>query len=340
MKKLFSMVSVLLLVLVLAGCSEIDSYKEDLDLKIARIEELETELSTLQETLDLSEDEVDSLKEEIILLQGQIYDNVLTFTFLDEHDGFSFKTAGYNDDYAGTLFDILELNFTMDYNETDYGNYIIGIEGLSPKVGAYIAFLKNGEMAATGVDTATFEDGDIFGFQVVWFDALQEAVDDAIWLFLQNQASNYVSDEQVDYSVVSALNLLGITNEYVTTEEVLAILDVTTLTTVNDYFKAIIMMQSVGLDTDVLTASLLEIVAVGPYGQTAYGLITLDSTNHTLDYSDYVTNALADFEANAPYDLGIDAGAISILALSNYVSDPGVMDLIGDYLDWISENQP
>ena len=72
------------------------------------------------------------------------------------------------------------------------------------------------------------------------------------------------------------------------------------------------------------------------YGQTAYGLLALDSISTSEDYSSFVTAALTDLETTTPYDLGLDAGGISLVALSNYT---GVDVLISDYTTWVSTTQ-
>jgi len=339
MKKLFSLASVFLLVLVLAGCTELDSLKEDLDLKIATIEELEDEIAALEENIGLNETEISSLQATIAELQEQIYDNVITFSLTNEYGAFTSKTVGYNDDFTGNLFDILDENFTVGYSESEWGKFIYSLDHLYPKTGAYIAFSKNGEMSMVGVETSTFEDGDIFTFEVMWWDNTQKAVDDAIQLFLLNHASDYVNSTTVDYNVISALYLLGLVDDFVSATEVEALVNEATLTTVNDYFKAIIRLQSIEMDTDDLATDLNAIVTVGPYGQTAYGLLALDSNNHTVDYSAYVTIALDDFVITSPFDLGLDAGGISLVALSKYTEETGVTDLITEFSTWISTSQ-
>ena len=339
MKKLFSLASMFLLVLVLAGCTELDSLKEDLDLKIATIEELEDEIAALEEDIGLNETEISSLQATIAELQAQIYDNVITFTLTDEYGLFTSETIGYNDDFTGNLFNILDDNFTVGYSESEWGKFIYSLDHLYPKTGAYIAFSKNGEMSNVGVELSTFDDGDILEFEVMWWDDAQKAVDDSIQLFLLNHASDYVNSTTVDYNVISALYLLGLVDDFVTVTEVETLVNEATLTTVNDYFKAIIKLQSIEMNTDDLATELNEIVAVGPYGQTAYGLLALDSGNHTVDYSAYITNALSDLGTTSPFDLGLDSGGISLVALSNYTEETGVTDLIAEYTTWISTSQ-
>ena len=115
-----------------------------------------------------------------------------------------------------------------------------------------------------------------------------------------------------------ALNLLGIENDYVSKQEVEALVDNSTLTYVSDYFKAIMMLNVVEADASGLFTALNLMVTPGAYGQTAYGLLAMDSNTNTEDYTSFVSAALADLNTNTPYDLGLDSGGISLVALSNY----------------------
>ena len=349
MKKLFSLASIFLLVLVLAGCSnenEVVDLQQEIEAKNALILELqedllETSLSS-QYNAEMNEDLtalIAELEAQIAELQALIYDNVITFTLKDEHGVFTSETIGYNDDFDGTLFDLLDQNFDVGYSDSEWGKFIYSLDYLSPKTGAYIAFYKNGEMSMVGIDSAAFEDGDVFSFEVMWWDMTEKAVDDAIQMFLNNYGDFFVSEIGVDYNVISALSLLGVVDEYVTLEEVEALVNEMTFSTVNDYFKAIIMLQAVNGDTDALISDLNDIVAVGPYGQTAYGLLALDSYSHSTDYSAFVTSALSDLTTTSPYDLGLDAGGISLVALSNYSEETGIQELIDEYATWISTSQ-
>lgn len=352
MKKLFSMAVIFIMALTLAGCSttkigDLESEIEELNQEIWDTQSemgdyvidntmLEDELSDTRQALVQLEEEMLLLLDELSVLQSQIYDNVITFSLTNEQGSFSSKTVGYNDDFEGTLFDLLNQNLDVGYSDSEYGKYIYSLEDLSPKTGAYISFSKNGVPSMTGVELSTFEDGDIFSFEVIWWDTFQENVDDVIQLFIENHASNYVNSESVDYNVLLGLNLLGIENDFVSKNDVELLINNSTLVYVQDYFKAIMMLNSVDSDVSALIQELNVIVTPGPYGQTAYGLLALDSVESTEDYSAFVTDALADLETTTPYDLGLDAGGISLVALSNYTD---VDDLLAEYITWINNSQ-
>lgn len=345
MKKLFSMAAIFIMVLTLAACSttEIEDLKLEIEELNQEILDYEAEKALLVIDVDNAlaaltelETERDELLEELALLQEKIFDNIITLTFEDEFGTLSVETIGYNNDFDGTLFDLLNDNLEVGYNETSFGNYIYAIEGLNPKTGAYINFSKNGVSSTVGVDLATFENEDTFSFKVLWWDSLQENVDDSINMFLDNHAASYVNSESIDYNVLLALRLLGIQDDYVSEEDVETLVADSTLSFVNEYFKAIMMMNAVGLDSSELISELQTVATPGPYGQTAYALLALDSIESEVDYSAFVTAAMSDFDVTSPYDLGLDAGGISIVSLSNY---PEESALVTEYAEWVSSIQ-
>ena len=243
MKKLFSMALIFTLALTLVGCSTTEV--DDLELKVtelnAEIKAYQSivnvktnENSELVDELNQAKEDLNDLETELALLQSQIFDNVITFSLKNEHGSFSSTTVGYNDGFDGTLFDLLNDNLEVGYSDSEYGKYVYSLEDLSPKTGAYISFSKNGVPSMVGVESSTFEDGDIFAFEVVWWDSFQKSIDDLIQLFIENHASDYVNDESMDYNVLLALNLLGITNNFVEPEEVKTFVNDSTLTFVGD----------------------------------------------------------------------------------------------------------
>ncbi len=272
MKKLFSMAVIFIMALTLAGCST--TKIEDLELEIDELNQeiwdthqemgehiidntlLQDELSDTHQAFVELEAEMLLLLEELSLLQAQVFDNVITFTLEDEYGDFNSKTVGFNDEYDGTLFDLLDENLEVGYSESEWGKFIYSIEDLRPKTGAYISFSKNGVPSIVGVELSTFEDGDIFAFEVLWWDTLQQDIDNLIQLFIDNHASNYVNSELVDYNVLLGLSLLGIESEYVSISEVETLVENSTLTFVSDYFKAIMKLNVVGSDSSELLAEL------------------------------------------------------------------------------------
>lgn len=260
----------------------------------------------------------------------------LSFTFTDEYGVSNTETVVYEESYEGSFKDLLILSFELDYSDSDFGTLLNSIEGLNPKNGAYVSISKNEVMSDVGIDLIEFVDGDSFGFEVIWWDTLQQDVDDLIQAFLANHAGDYVNSTSIEYNVLLALNLLEKTSEYASNSEIGSYVGGLTHTTVADYFKAIMMNSVAGVSNETLLNELNSIVATGPYGQTAYGLLALNSNITSIIFSDFVVDSLSDLSTTTPFDLGLDAGGISLVALSEYEA---AADLINVYSTWISTSQ-
>jgi outer membrane murein-binding lipoprotein Lpp len=365
MKKLFSIASILLLAVTLSGCTtegttdEVSNLQSELDQKIEAISALEEQVLDLQEQLEVANQMVmesdakkddlqaevtylevllSELEKDILDLQDQIFDNVITFTFTG-YDTYHSTTVGYNDDFDGSLFDLLKDNVDVNYSESDFGVFITGIEGIETMAGNYIAITKNEEMSMVGIADMTFADEDVIGFELTWWDSGLEDVYNAIHLFVDNHAEAYVNDLSVDYNVALGLYNLGVLEDYTTSSQVEALIDTSALSTNMDYFKALMLLQTVGSDTDAIITDLISDASLGGYGNTAYGLLALNSYDHGQDFATFQTNALNSYASESPYDLGLDAGGVSVLALSHYAGDTTIDSYITDYTNWIAADQ-
>lgn len=337
MKKLFSLIAALVLVLSLSACTE------DLQPKVTELEtkitELEAQITTLEDAEAALETAKADLEAQIALLQAQLFDKVITLSVTTMDGTVQSNTIGVNDDYEGTLFDLLSASFDVTATVSQYGHMVTGLEDLKPSNGAYISFLKNGEASMVGVDGAVFEDGDVFSFELSWWDMTEKAVSDALDLFLVNKAADYVNATSIDYSVISALSILGVVEDYVTQAEVQTYVDGLTLTTTNDYFKAIVILEAAGLDSTSLQTTLATMAAPASYGGTGYQLQAFNANETTVDFSAFQALALTDYATNTPVNAGIDSGAIGVIALSNYQDETGVDTLINDWVSYIKTNQ-
>jgi hypothetical protein len=248
------------------------------------------------------------------------------------------KTHSLPEDYDGSVFDLLDLEYDLRYSESEFGVFMMGLEDLQPKNGAYIAVEENGGMAQVGIDQLTIEDGDVFSFEVVWYDELLQSVDQLIHLFLENHVDMYVNNEFLDVNVVSALVMLGLEEDYLADIEVssMAMFDLESLETTAGYFKAVTMLSLLGEDVSTYVDEYASVASTGPYGETAYGLMVI---NHSAsEYSNLVSTFEEDLKVNTPYTLGLDAGGVTLLALS--IQDfPEKQGLIDGFVSWIQESQ-
>jgi len=346
MKKLFSIASILLLTVTLVGCDEIAlsaeeiaTLQEELQDNLDEVTALTENLTALQETVDGYEDEIADLEFQIEQLQALIYDNVITVTFDDGYGTFISGTIGFNEEYEGTLLDLLDEHYDVQFTTFEYGSFINGIEGITTMQGNYISLGKNGEAAMVGVDAITFDDGDVFSFELEWWDTGLQAVYEGIQLFLDNHALDYVNSSSADYAVVAGLSMLGVLDEYITQTEMETLIDASALATNTDYFKAIIRLNAVGSDTTSLYDTFAGIASTGSYGATAYGLLAMNCTENTAHFGPFESIAMESYDTESPYDLGLDSGGITVLALSEYAGDTDVDAMITEFATWIHEDQ-
>lgn len=290
MKKLFSMMLALLLLISLTACTE----------------EQAPEVDTFTIEVVVSEDHTESYDLEVEEL---------------------------------ALLEVIDLSLKVEvrYTESQYGSYITGIGEIDAMTGNYVAISKNGEASMVGIDDMTFEKDDVITFEILWYDMTAKAVYDTINAFVENHASDYVNDSLIDYNVLAALEVLELTDEYITSEEVSNYYSSMELVTVADYYKAIIIQGIVDLDTTDLVDDLVDMFVVGPYGQTAYGVLAVNSQD--VGKSTVLFNAMASsyFSSNTPVNDGLDTGGINLVALSVMTTKTDTR--VSDFLAWIDEDQ-
>lgn len=344
MKKLFSIVAALALLISLSACTE-DLQPKVTDLE-KQITELQEQITTLEGEKDsLSTDkstlatEKTNLEAQVKDLQELLFDKVITLSVKGMDGTLDTVSIGVNEDYEGNLYDLLNASFDVTATVSSYGVYLTSVEDLHPTNGAYISFSKNGESSNVGVDSAVFEDQDEFSFELIWWDTTEKSVSEGIDLFLENHAANFVNATTIDYAVMAALSNLGIEEEYVTDAEVQAYVDGLTFTTTNDYFKAIVILEAAGLDSTTLKESLNGIAALSGFGGTGYQLQAFNTSVTTVDYSAFEAMALADYATNTPVLAGVDSGAIGVLALGNYSDSVEYEALVTDWVTYIKTNQ-
>lgn len=337
MKKLFSMVTVILFVMGLTACTT------DLENELA---DLEQELASLQQQKDTLDGQVDELTEQNLELNDlweqaefERMDVQISITTIDLDGNETTKQVGFTDDFVPSLSGVITLLFDAEIMDSEYGSYLVTLNDMAVPYGSYVSISENGEPSMVGLDGLVINDDDQFTFEVTWWDTTQQAVYEAIQLFASEQAENYLTTDFIDYNVL--LGCQDLCDIPLTDTEIETYLDGLTLVTVQDYFKAIMIANTLDSTTysDTYISELNTIVSTGMYGQTGLGLIALDSYDHGLDYSAYLTSALSYFDTSSPFDEGLDAGAIGVIGLSQHQTEPGVTTLIDEYINWIKDDQ-
>jgi hypothetical protein len=94
-------------------------------------------------------------------------DNPETTEVETEYVSNSIVVSYYTDD---TLFELLDSNFTLTYEESTFGRYLTSIDTLiADDSNEYIAFYINDGYAATGVDDTELVDGSVHQFKLETF---------------------------------------------------------------------------------------------------------------------------------------------------------------------------
>lgn len=238
------------------------------------------------------------------------------------------------------LIEIIESEVEVTYTGGGANTFLTGIGSISSQYGSYVAFSKNGEMAGEGVGTITFEDGDVFGFEISWWDSSAKAVYDAINLFLENQVDTYINENTIDYNVLAALELLGLEEDYVTEADVTDFYTDFTPVTAGDYFKIILAYKALGMDASGFADDLKLAFQTGPYGETAYFTLALQNVDSTYVESDLYTTIIDYYETNTPTDAGLDTGGISLVALGSFDNlQAEDTTVVTAFTAWIKESQ-
>ncbi len=92
-------------------------------------------------------------------------DNPATLEVETEYVSYSVDVEYLEDD---TLFGLLSENFTLTYEESEYGRYLTSIGTLVPEEGTheYISFYIDDEYALSGVDETDLVDGQTYQFRI------------------------------------------------------------------------------------------------------------------------------------------------------------------------------
>ena len=363
MKKLFSAALIILVALALTGCTTTDTtdLEADLQAKIDLIAVYESQLIEYQEDLlllnetlairdadiliaeddksDLSET-IESLQQDLEYLQSLIYENVITITLDDGYGAFVSRTVGFNDDFEGTLFDLLEGEFSVGYTESEYGIFLNSVDVLDTVYGNYISLSKNGIASLVGIEDITITDNDVISLDIIWWDTLQQNVYEAIKLFVDEQASNYVNEIDLDYNVMIALNQLDLIDIY-TNGDTHLLIDESALVSSNDYVKAAYKLNNISVtNSSVLTSldDVLPSVSSYSYALTLNALNAFDNTGS--NFTTFETTVLDYYKlTETPFDLGADAGGMALTTLSYYSDQTEIQALIDEYAQWISDDQ-
>ncbi len=142
-----------------------------------------------------------------------VLEKILASLTIEISDGYSKQTHWimFDDDDLVSLKELLEANFDISYDSSEWGSMLTGIEDITTRDGNYIAIDYNGEFAAEGIDTTSFENGDRFSFTLTWWDQ-DLYIAYIIEQFMENHAEDYVGMHSI--YVILGLHHYGVLEDY------------------------------------------------------------------------------------------------------------------------------
>lgn len=289
MKKLFSLFFIGLLSISLIACetngeNELDSLRDEITALENELDAVNEETETLYESLSLSARENERI------------------TFVIE--GSTREITSITVNVSRTAFELLYEVVGEDnisYSESEFGIFIHSLYDLAPDYGAYIMISKNGIPLEVGIDSASFEPGDIFTFEEVYWDTLAESLDQSIDAFLNSDLTNFY--EPLSYELVTAFSQLNEMPE-VTFEP--------KTSTLNDLVKTILTLRALNKPVETYQAMLIEeLIFDAPF----LASLTLMALAGTEDYETYELRYLSFIENTDVDSLSLDETAIIAMTL-------------------------
>ncbi|MBN2540084.1 MAG: hypothetical protein JXB08_01015 [Bacilli bacterium] len=127
-------------------------------------EQATTQATTTQEQTTLYSQAVLGTVTIQIITQG---DDPGTEAVETEYVSYAVEVEFLEDD---TLFGLILENFTVTYEESDFGRYLTSIGTLVPtEANQYVSFYIDGDYAMTGVDATDLVDGAVYQFKIESF---------------------------------------------------------------------------------------------------------------------------------------------------------------------------
>ncbi len=236
------------------------------------------------------------------------------------------------DDQRGIL-ELIEASVDIDYDTFDFGVMVNGIEGYYPKeYGAsynyYYQILVDGVASDVGISEIDYTKDMVLSFvEISSLLTFDQMIDDLIYDFIDNNLDNYLSDEFVDYMVLSSLNQLvnkGYIdldfNDYYTYDNLDLKDEVMDDMTLGDLLKAGPVYKLESMNLDSYKTKLSELDISNPYAATSY----LEALYIAGDMDHDIASDLMDEVVNDP-----DFAGMALMALAPYSELEG----FDDYLD-------
>jgi hypothetical protein len=275
--------------------------------------------------------------------------NTITLLVIDINDEIVYESIiTVDQEVALSALELIEAHTEIIYTEFEgLGIFVYGVAGFFPteynvSFNYYLSLYIDGTESEVGIDQITPEDGMTITFkESSMLDAIDLEVDRVIYHFLDELFDVYINTGYIHHDVLAAVSKLYTMGydvpEFLTwiTPELPTYLDTINTTTAGQLFKKI-MIETIFGESIEDTLGLIENLEVNNH----YDAITL---LHALyvgkSQSDHIQSLKDSLYASDPAFIDPDYAGMLLLALSPYVNEEGVLDVIEDKIDYIKNQQ-
>ena len=114
----------------------------------------------------------------------------------------------------GAAFDLLKENFDVLSYDSEWGPYIVSINGSVIDGKYYLALYENNQMSMVGINDIELNDGDVYDFKVeCWDTTMTEAdlaIDKLLYSFMKHDLDKVFTEERYGYTLLQAIVKMGL----------------------------------------------------------------------------------------------------------------------------------
>ncbi len=252
------------------------------------------------------------------------------------------KQIPFNEEDDQTLLEAIIEEIEMDITYSQWGAFINGIEGHYPKeygvtYNYNFMLYVNHEMASTGIGDILYQEGLIITFKEEfssWLDQTDYWVDQVIYQFIEDQLSEFLNTESMDYHVFSALRLMQLKG-YPVPDVIQTIpMPEADLSHLGGLFRSTLYQTGYGMNDPHLESLLGQWAIDHPW--SAVNVLTALSL---LNPEHERINALIDHVAQVIDFMDPDYVGMALLALSKHQEHPKTQAVLADWLAFVQHAQ-
>ncbi|RJX27489.1 MAG: DUF4430 domain-containing protein [Acholeplasma sp.] len=249
-----------------------------------------------------------------------------------------FETITYDLTTEESVFDLIDQAIDLDYSVFDIGTMINGIEGFYPTeygitYNYWYSLYIDDEMSNVGIEDIELSDGLKISFkESTMLDEIDLWVDEVIYAFIEQHASDYINENAASYHVVAALKQLS-DRGYDIPElndqnyDYPGLMD----DTIASLFKSSVIAQAFGLQTSTLETAIVSMIPANHYESVsfmnAYHLLGMEVTSTMID----------ELTQSTPAYMDADYAGMVLNALSPYGSNMEVESFVNEMLVYIGD---